>query len=646
MSKPRPKLSKQAPAAEPSADRRLEWRASLLLALASTAMCWLLFDPFLAWPLAFVCLVPWAVMTVAARTTHMAAVAGYLFGFGFYVVNTRWLWPVIGPGWPGFRDGGILAWITALAMSGYFAVYFPISAWFIRHLAWRRRVPLWLSVPLVWVGSEYLRGVVITGFPWFFLAHSQYRQLWLIQIADVVGAYGVSFLIALVNGAVADVIVRRGLGFHLPSMRLGGWRTGPIVAGACLAVAAAYGVYRLKQFSPEPGPRVAIIQTNFPQSVDPSVNTGSGAVIERNLRMIDENVPAGSADVIVLSETSILWPINDEFLEASPQFIADNPDSPFRTLEDAERAQAAFKAARERIAERAAQSKADILTGVAAWVFLNPADRVRSRRLNSVMMVDASTGQLASQRYDKMHLVLFGESVPFRYGRFHWLYEWLNSITPWGRPQPCETCKATGTVVRQGLAQTCPTCLGQKQTVMHYSLTPGADFTKFPIKGGTRGQYLAGTPICYEDVVPGVCRGFVRPRDGRKGADFLVNLSNDGWFFHTPERRQHLGICVFRAVENRVGVARCVNTGGSAIIDSSGAIRAAAPDDAEFVLTGSLSADPRISVYSRLGDWPGGGCALLWLVWFVDAVRLGRRERRRRRAISQGGPGPATADKR
>src|SRR5258708_38233255 len=92
------------------------------------------------------------------------------------------------------------------ALSFYLALYFPLFVSLSRVAVWRLRVPLTLAVPIVWVGLELLRGYLMTGFSWYYLAHSQYRWIELIQVSDLVGSYGVSFLIALVAGCAAELL--------------------------------------------------------------------------------------------------------------------------------------------------------------------------------------------------------------------------------------------------------------------------------------------------------------------------------------------------------------------------------------------------------------------------------------------------------
>jgi apolipoprotein N-acyltransferase len=212
-------------------------------------------------------------------------------------------------------------------------------------------------------------------------------------------------------------------------------------------------------------------------------------------------------------------------------------------------------------------------------------------------------------RYDKIHLVLFGEYVPFRYSRhFHWLYRFLNDgpWNPWGR--------------------------GGNE----YSLTPGSSFHTFRMYAASRQDhpFSFGITICYEDVIPQVFRRFVAAADGRKRVDFMLNISNDGWFGRGTQQAQHLVACAFRAVENRVSVARAVNTGVSGFIDPSGTwhdLVGASATEPRVGGTGlSLSRmviDPRVTFYSRRGDVFALGCTILAGLALAEAlvVRFKRR---------------------
>jgi apolipoprotein N-acyltransferase len=245
----------------------------------------------------------------------------------------------------------------------------------------------------------------------------------------------------------------------------------------------------------------------------------------------------------------------------------------------------------------------------------------RQKKFNSALVYDPDGAQRA-QRYDKNHLVPFGEFVPFRQQRFllfdlHPLYRWLNRLSPFSDGGQVE-----------------------------YSLWPGRELTVFALEAGGR-TYRFGTPICYEDVMPYLIRRYVW-EGGQRRVDFLVNISNDGWFLHSAELPQHLAICVFRAVENRVGIARAVNTGISGFIDPDGRTYNLVQKDGRLFgpgvvgyQVGRMMIDRRTSFYGRMGDWLAGTClagsAGLWVSamftrWVLGIVHwFGRLHHRRRR---------------
>jgi apolipoprotein N-acyltransferase len=141
--------------------------------------------------------------------------------------------------------------------------------------------------------------------------------------------------------------------------------------------------------------------------------------------------------------------------------------------------------------------------------------------------------------------------------------------------------------------------------------------------------YRFGVPICYEDVMPYVCRRFVWGPDSKsKRVDFLLNISNDGWFLHRNELPQHFAICTFRAVENRVGVARAVNTGISGFIRPDGRAHDKLGVGEVGTRVARISMDSRVSVYSRTGDVFAFLCLLFGAALYVDYVFVRARAAR------------------
>jgi apolipoprotein N-acyltransferase len=162
-----------------------------------------------------------------------------------------------------------------------------------------------------------------------------------------------------------------------------------------------------------------------------------------------------------------------------------------------------------------------------------------------------------------------------------------------------------------------------------YSIRAGERLTRF-----TLSRYSFGVVICFEDTDPYLARQYVRTDSAVQPVDFLLNISNDGWFDGTSEHDQHLAICRFRAVECRRAIARAVNMGISAVIDGNGRVVAlpgptwARSKRIAAVLTATIPIDGRSSLYARWGDWFPGACwlllggSVLWIIaWRRRLVR-------------------------
>jgi apolipoprotein N-acyltransferase len=171
------------------------------------------------------------------------------------------------------------------------------------------------------------------------------------------------------------------------------------------------------------------------------------------------------------------------------------------------------------------------------------------------------------QTYHKLHLVPFGEYVPLLKA-----FPWIIRLTPFR---------------------------GSKVRFLDHGLKPAW----FEL-----GDYRLATAICFEDTVPHVVRRFFAEAPGGRQPDLLVNLSNDGWFHATAEHEMHLAVSVFRCIENRVPLARAVNTGISAMIDGNGQIVQSLAKLKTGVLTAVTPLDDRVSFYSQWGDWLGQFC--------------------------------------
>jgi apolipoprotein N-acyltransferase len=570
------------PVPHPTADPLPSVPRALGPALATAALLWLCYFPVDCGWLAWVALVPLLFLVRLPRRRrrfpHLAAFAG---GLAFYLAAIQWM-----------RVADPRMYYTWVGLALYCAAFFPLFLFLMRLLDRRTRLPLVVSVPVVWTAVEFLRCTFGTGFSWYLLGHSQHDVLPLIQVSDLTGAYGVSFLVAAVNALLFEVLYGRR-GFRE-------WLAGPDapprwgrvallaqalgVAGLLLAT-AGYGVWRLGQDAFAPGPRVALVQGNLDQRIRNDSSTVPEAAVETVSHFTDLSDVAASfrPELIVWPETSYPW----DWAEVAPG--RPSPRSVELSREAAKRWQA------------------PVLLGLNAEVHHVSG---RPRRYNSAVLIGAS-GEYGG-RYDKIHRVPFGEYVPLR----DWL-PWMNQFAPYD---------------------------------FDYSVWPGESFTRFELPSRAAGRPCTfGTVICYEDTDPEVCRPYAGG-DGRPAADFVLNISNDGWFNGTSEHDEHLAVCRFRAVECRRCVARSVNMGISAVIDGNG--RVLAPHEVpppqgarprglhvwaasaesgaaglptsswgQFkkvpgVLLATIPLDDRVSLYARWGDW------LPWACWGVLALGL------------------------
>ncbi|MEI2700415.1 MAG: hypothetical protein V9E94_19550 [Microthrixaceae bacterium] len=260
---------------------RVPMRPALLVSLASGLLFYLSFAPVAFSPLAWLAPVPLLCLVRLEEPTRRMGWAGYLGGLTFFVPALQWM-----------RLGDPTMYVAWWALAGYLAAYFPLAVGLMRVAVHRWKLPLVVAAPVIWVGLEYVRAHLLTGFAWYFLGHTQFRWLELIQISDVVGSYGVSFLLMISAAAIAGLIpttwfARIGLVdtnkpmpaddvdqpplTTRPNSLLDGVtavQAWPVVAALlCVTAVWGYGAMRRGQADFQPGPRVAMIQGNFPASL-------------------------------------------------------------------------------------------------------------------------------------------------------------------------------------------------------------------------------------------------------------------------------------------------------------------------------------------------------------------------------------------
>lgn len=567
------------------------------LALLSYLLCLPLFYPLAWWPLGFVALTPWLVACGLCRRRFWIYFISYLFGAAFFLTHFHWLFITTPEGY--------------VAGSLWLAIYFPLAAWPLRHLYRRRGWSLAIAFPLIWTGLEYVRSIGPLSFPWFLLGHSQIHLLPMIQIADLGGAFAVGFVVAAVNGLGADLLLSRSSKKFGPMKPTRRWRNvGLCVTPLLLIAALVYGYVQLARTQPAEGPTVSVVQGDFLLFTTEDMPFVPAYEKRDAYYLMMIKAARETPDLVVLPETPWEMYLNREIRELTP-------DSPlYGKIHDEKRRDYLSYVAESALDQHIA------LTGfvrdfdthlVVGGLSIEPqADDAypQEHRYNSAFYY--APGKVEPRRYDKIHRVLFGEYVPFRYNAYlHWLYRWLNDITPWGKGG------------------------------YEYSITEGNEFTTFELTDRKGDVYKFGATICYEDSIPQVFRRFVVDKDGHKQVDFMLNISNDGWFGHGFQQPQHLVVCAFRAVENRVGVARAVNTGVSGFINPDGrwhdlVTESGAPRAGGMGFsTARVAVDPRVTFYSRYGDLWAGLCLAFVLLACVDALIRAALERRAAQAAAR-----------
>ena len=548
----------------------------LLLSLAFPSLG---FD-FVAW-VAFIPLF-WS-LSLLSRP-NKAFLCGTIFGLGFFLVDLNWIYgTLVTQG----HFAPVAAVVVFLAMIAFLSLFPAGFAYVTASFADQGISPAYVA-PFVWVVQEYARSILFTGFPWDLVGYSQASRLILVQVADVTGVYGISFLILLVNATLWELIrgqfMPNGIGLRsiitrpLPppvegggskSLSPGGrgrgegehvaprkntvstaWPHGTdrlpwkLMAASVLAFALilSYGQVRIKQFfttdNEAGGCAIGVLQGNIPQEVkwEGEGREETFATYERLGRKAVEQ----GAGLLIWPETA-----------APVVFGSGDPDWKRPGL----------------ISE---ELGVPMLVGAPSK---RPED---SNYYNSAFLVDS---EMLRFRYDKMHLVPFGEYMP---------WSWILPLGP-------------GIAARE--ADYSP---GDTMTVMHWRNCP-----PFSVL------------ICYEAIFPELARLAVR-----NGAKLLVNITNDGWFGATAAPHQHLAMAGLRSIENRVWLVRSANTGISAAFDPSGRMVKSLPLQHEGLFTVTVS-EPNVrkSFYCRFGDVFAWGCVGIMIVLGISII--GPRWRRK-----------------
>ena len=419
-------------------------------------------------------------------------------------------------------------------LSFYLALYIALFSMAVIRLC-SSPLSLFFIPPLIWVSLEYIRSFLFTGFPWELVGYTQFNMLHIIQISDVFGVYGVSFAIVLSN-AVAFMIYLcltgknwRGKRVRI-KMAAGAMAALVVILGAVFV----YGGWRINNINElavmSPSSKVSIVQGNIDQAIkwDPAFQKSS-TMKYIHLSSLSKDL---QPDLVVWPETA----------------------TPFYFMHDIELSKLVLKEIHE--------VGADFLIGSPAFTLKNN----KIEYYNSAFLVDAAGN--VNGRYDKTHLVPFGEYVPMK--------KWLPFVS-----------KMVESVGDFDTGEKGQTIRWQKSSI--------------------------GILICYEIIFPDLSRAMVQNH-----ASLLVNLTNDAWYGRSSAPYQHFSMSVFRAVENRRALVRAANTGISGFIEPSGRVIETTQIFKDAVITQKVPMLQVETLYSRFGDVFAMGCLGLSVFFIIS----------------------------
>lgn len=481
--------------------------------------------------MAFVALVPlWAALTGwRGRPNHLPGqsfsrgfILGLLTGAVHYAGTVYWTGATV-------RTFGGLPWpvaiVTALLLVFYMSLYTGLAAGLTGRLV---RAYGWVGLPLgaaVWVSAEYLRGWLFGGFPWIPLGNAMVTLLPIAQLASAGGVYALSLFVALVNAGFAIVIVSG------PRRQ----RLALAVTALLIATTALWGGLRLSANALVEGGTpvtVGLVQANIAQA-DKWNGAKAGEIVQRYVEMTRTAVAKGAAFV--------LWPES-----ATPFYFDEEPVG-------------------QALVRNLVES-----TGVPLLFGTDEIERgARNQYYNSAFMLD--TGGATAAVYRKMHLVPFGEYVPFK--------DLLFFVRP------------------------------LVEAVSDFS--PGRYVTMLPVNG-----HMASTAICYEVTYPSLIREGVR-----QGSELLTTITNDAWYGESSAPFQHFEMATMRAIEQGRYLVRAANTGISGIVDPYGRVLARTRLGETTVVVGEARFVQARTLYATMGDRVAHAASILTVLALAATFR-------------------------
>jgi len=497
--------------------------------------------PVLVWLLDGCFSSPGRSWSVSREELTAAAKIGWAFGFGYFLAGLYWI------GYAFLVEAEIFAWLLPFAvtlMPAGLALFFAAAAMMAGPI-WRLGPARLFALAISLGVTEWLRGEILTGFPWnvpgYALTSSDAQMQW----ASVFGVNGLTLIAVLIFSSPAAVWAVDGMRASSSAKRFGT----PILMALVLASGTLWGHLRLQAHDIQfvDGVRLRIVQPNIPQK-EKWKPENRAAIFQKHLRVSRK----GAADGKINGVTHLIWP------ESALPFLLEETPEALNAISAVMPAGSVFitGAARAKRERKAAGGQTD-----------------RLHVFNSLFVMDDMSRMLA--RYDKVHLVPFGEYLPFQ--------DAMESI-------------------------------GLEQLVR---LRGG-----FSAGSGSRLTMAPNIPpfislICYEIIFPGAIRER-GPREKRTAPGWMLNLTNDAWFGDSAGPHQHFHHARIRAVEQGLPLVRAANNGITAVVDSLGRIVARLPRNTDSALDSGL---PRATPNNAFVNW-GGYIFLMLLILLGSAWRF------------------------
>ncbi|MAV58525.1 MAG: apolipoprotein N-acyltransferase [Candidatus Marinimicrobia bacterium] len=424
--------------------------------------------------------------------------AGVVWGITYHITTIFWLSMNIG-------TNTFLAFLTmflsALVLSFNTIVIFTLIYFFKRKYVNNYL----LFFPLIWVVVEYVKSFGVLGFPWVSLANTQTDYLILIQNAEILGIYGITFWIVFVNvifykliSSLENVNVKNNINFYiLILIIIVPWFTG-------------YQLYIKNNYQSDKI-SVKLVQPNISLK-----QKWMGNPVENLNKIITMSIDSSDKNIDL-----IIWPES-----ALPAYFLNQGSNQVKKI------------------RRMLGPNTKLVSGTTNF------DRKNDKVYNSVVYLDKKND---FQYYNKIQLVPMAEYVPWSN-----IFSFLRDLN-----------------------------LGQA------NFSKGKDVNIF-----NYDRYRFGSVVCYESTFPWLFNEFVR-----NGSEFMIIVTNDGWYETAPEPQQHAKQSIFRAIENRKPIIRCANTGISMIIDSKGNIEHKLELNKKGIINASIIPNKNITFYNKFGDY-------------------------------------------